>query len=109
VKKEVFDVATDVPFSVPNKVDMSVDLPAKSFSFNPRVATAIVLGAMATAGILAWKVRKNRQEKEALTQQEKDILASTVNDAEWETEINAPAPKETAKKSTPNDVPSKKV
>lgn len=61
MSKNAVDVATDIPFSVPNRVDVVVDLPVKRFSVNPRVAALVVVGVVTVGAIVAYKMCKRAQ------------------------------------------------
>jgi hypothetical protein len=65
---KTIEVVSDVPFSVPNQIDVVLDLPAKRFSAYPKVAALVMVSVagLSAAGFLAFKgFQKLKEEKQA--------------------------------------------
>ncbi len=62
-KVNVVDVASDVPFSVPSRVDVIVDLPPKGFVIKPKVVAGVVVGVAAAGIFIALKARHDSKKK----------------------------------------------
>lgn len=74
------EIVSDVPFSMPDKIDVILDLPTKRFSTNPKIAAVVVL-AVVGAGVYAGttllkKRRKAKVEAEANAELDKVAKAA---------------------------------
>lgn len=80
---KTLEIATDVPFSVPNAMDVVIDLPKKHFSANPRVVAVVTLASIAVGGYLLYKrVQKQNAEKAELSDAEIEEVVTPAADDE---------------------------